>query len=236
MNPIVITSSETNAWGSVADWFVAAGTLILAAVAVFQQTIRNWFYKPKLKVSIKTEPPDCHAVPLTRTDDGTFLADAVYLRIWVENEGNDTAKNVEVFAKELRRKRAEGKWERVSAFPSMNLKWSHVGLFFFPIIAPDMGKHCDIGHIVDPARRTLLPNEVAPKLNLESDQTSLTFDLISAPNHKGHIIGPGEYELDILVAAENAKPRKETLAIRLTGKWYADETKMLRDGVGASLV
>jgi hypothetical protein len=29
-------------WGTVADWFVAAGTLVLAVVAVFQETIRAW--------------------------------------------------------------------------------------------------------------------------------------------------------------------------------------------------
>ncbi len=223
-----------NPWGTVADWLVVLGTLVLAATAVFQETIRGWFYRPRFQVSIKTEPPDCVAVPFT-TVDGTFVADSVYLRLWVGNVGNATAKNVEVYAKELHRRRVDGTWERVDVFPPMNLKWANVGTIYFPNIAPDMGKHCDVGHIVDPARRHLL-RENAPSLVLTNQQTSLAFDLMVAPNHRGHIIGPGEYRLDILVAAENARPIKRAIAISLPGAWYVDETIMLRDGVGVTIV
>jgi hypothetical protein len=220
-------------WGTVADWLVGLGTLVLAAVAVFQETIRGWFYHPSFHVSIKTEPPDCNAVPFTK-HDGTFVADSIHLRLWVENIGNATAKNAEVYAKELRRQRVDGTWERVGAFPPMNLKWANVGTIYFPSIAPEMGKHCGVGHIVDPARRNLL-GEDAPRLTLTNQQTSLAFDLMAAPNHRGHIIGPGEYQLEILVAAENVHPIKRTITISLTGTWDADETRMLRDGVGVSI-
>ncbi|MGO8811963.1 MAG: hypothetical protein ACLQJF_21095 [Candidatus Sulfotelmatobacter sp.] len=221
-------------WGTVADLLVAAGTLVLAAVAVFQETIRGWFYRPKFKTSVKTEPPDCVAVPFTRLD-GTFVANSVYLRLWVENDGNATARNAEVYAKELRRQRADGTWERVGTFPPMNLRWANLlGKIYFPSIAPDMGKHCDVGHIVDPACRHLL-QEDAPGLALTNQQTSLAFDLMVAPNHRGHIIGPGDYQLDILVAAENVCPIKRTLEIHLRGIWDADETRMLRDGVGVTV-
>jgi hypothetical protein len=223
-----------NPWGTVADWLVAVGTLVLAAVAVFQETIRGWFYHPEFEVSIKTESPDCVAVPFTKPD-GTFVADSIYLRLWVENVGNATAKNVEVYARELRRQRAEGTWERVGAFPPMNLKWANIGTIYFQSIAPEMGKHCDLGHIVDPVGRPLLGEE-APKLALTNQQTSLAFDLMVAPNHRGHIIGPGDYQLDILVSAENVRPIKRIVAISLRGKWDADETKMLRDGVGVTIV
>jgi hypothetical protein len=221
-------------WGTVADCLVAVGTLALAAVAIFQQTIRSWFYRPVFQVSIKTEPPDCVAVPFTRAD-GTFVANSVYLGLWVENTGNATAKNAEVYAKELRRQRADGTWERLSAFPPMNLRWAHIGQIYFPRIAPDMGKHCDLGHIVDPALRHLL-NEDAPRLGLTNQQASLAFDLMVAPNHRGHIIGPGEYQLDILVAAENARPIKRMVTIFLRGTWDVDEARMLRDGVGVTVV
>lgn len=102
--------------GEFANWLVAAGTIVIAAVAVFQETIRRWFYRPQFQVSIRTEPPDCVAVPFTQPD-GTFVAHSVYLRLWVENTGNATAKSAEVYAKELRRERVDGTWERVSAFP-----------------------------------------------------------------------------------------------------------------------
>ena len=220
--------------GTVADWFVAAGTFLVAVVAVFQDAIRGYFYRPAFDVSVKTAPPDCVAVPFTR-QDGTFLGNAVYLRVWIENEGNTTARNVEVDAKELRLKRADGNWERVAAFPPMNLRWANVGVAYFPRIAPKMGKHCDLGHIVDPQQRHVL-NEDNPRLNLNNNQTSLTFDLIAAPNHRGHIVGPGEYQLDVLVAAENARPLAKTVSISLSGDWHPDETRMLRDGIGLRIM
>jgi hypothetical protein len=217
-------------WGAIGGLLVAAGTLVIAAVAVFQETIRGWFYCPRFQVSIKTEPPDCVAVPFT-TKEGTFLSNAIYLRLWIENVGNATARHAEVYAKELRRQRADGKCERVDAFSPMNLKWSNVVGPFFPRIAPNMGKHCDMAHIAEPALRRALGEE-SPRLALNDQQTSLAFDLIAPPNHKGHIIGPGEYRLDILVAAENARPHKETIAISLRGTWDEDERRMLSDGIG----
>ncbi len=221
-------------WGTVADWLVAIGTLILAFVAIFQETIRGWVYRPAFRVSTNTQPPDCIAVPFTG-NDGDLLAHTVHLRIWVENVGNATAMNAEVYAKVLRRQRADGTWERVGAFPPMNLSWSDIGGIYFSRIAPEMGKHCDIAHVTDPARRQLV-REDAPALGLSDQQCSLVFNLITRPNHRGHIVGPGKYQLDILVAADNVRPLKKTIAISLAGPWDANETTMLRDHVGIAVV
>jgi hypothetical protein len=224
----------TMEWGTVADWLVAFGTLVLAIVAIFQETIRGWVYRPSFRVSTKTEPPDSLAVPFTAID-GTLLAKTVHLRLWVENVGNATAMNVEVYAAELRRQRADGTWERVGRFPPMNLSWSDVGGIYFSRIAPEMGKHCDIAHVTDPARRAAV-GEDAPMLDLTDQQCSLAFNLITRPNHRGHIVGPGKYRLDILVAADNVRPLKKTLEISLQGPWNSDDTKMLRDHVGIAVL
>jgi hypothetical protein len=106
---------------TIAEYVRAMAALVLATVAVFQETIRGWFYRPSFRISTKTEPPDSVAVPFT-LPDGTFLANSVYLRLWVENVGNATAKNAEVFAQELRRQSLDGRWLRVDGFPPMNLK------------------------------------------------------------------------------------------------------------------
>src|SRR5207245_5493905 len=114
------------------------------------------------------------------------------------------------------------------------LTWSDIGGIYFSRIAPEMGKHCDLAHVTDPARRHLV-GEDAPALNLTNEQCSLVFSLISRPNHKGHIVGPGNYQLDILVAADNVRPIKKTVAISLQGPWDADETRMLRDHIGVAV-
>ena len=214
----------------------AIGTLVLATVAVFQDTIRQLFYKPKFRIAIRCEPPDCVWVPFTNLQTGAFIAHSVYLRLWIENTGNAPARNVEVYAKELRLHRADGTWERVREFPPMNLLWANPpGTVYWPVIVSEMGKHCDLAHIVDPALRAQRGEE-NPALGLPPDRTSLAFDLMAAPNHKGHIVGPGRYQLDIVVAAENSRPLTETVEINLEGPWYADETRMLRDGVGVRIV
>jgi hypothetical protein len=224
---------KTLHWGTIADWSVALATFLLAAVAIFQETIRGWWYHPVFRVSSKTEPPDCVAVPITDSDE-TITSDSIYLRLWVENVGKATAKNVEVYANELRRKRLDDTWERVDTFPRMNLNWANIGAIYFPRIVPGMGKHCDVGHIADPRRRFRL-REDSPRLHLTVYQTSLAFDLMAPPKNWTHIVGPGEYELDVLVAAENAFPLKRTITINLRGNWDSDEAKMLRDGVSIAV-
>jgi hypothetical protein len=44
------------------------------------------------------------------------------------------------------------------------------------------------------------------------------------------------YQLDVLVAAENARPLAKTVSISLSGDWHPDETRMLRDGIGLGIM
>jgi hypothetical protein len=219
----------------IAEWLTGIGTLGLAIVAVFQDSIRSLVYHPTLEASIETRAPHCNAVPLS-VPIGEPV-DCYYLRIWISNTGNATAKNAEVYAKALLTLRADRTWEPVGEFPPMNLKWSDINTVYWPNLVPKMGKHCDLGHIIDPAHRhhPALQRDVNPRLQLTDQQASLAFDLITAPNHKGHVIGPGEYRLQILIAAENARPIEQTISISLTGRWDTDEARMLRNEVGISI-
>ena len=106
---------------AIATAVLAAGTIILAGVAIFQDTIHRWVYPPTLEASVQARPPDC-VMTYSSTHDGKLVADMLYLRIWVKNIGKASAKLVEVYANELVRKRADGEWERVIEFPPMNLK------------------------------------------------------------------------------------------------------------------
>ena len=173
-----------------AEWLTGIGTIVLAVVAVFQDSIRAWVYHPTLEASVETKPPDCNAIPLTGSIGEPI--NSYYLRIWIKNTGKATAKNVEVYAKELLKLRADRTWERMHEFPPMNLKWSDIQQVYWPNIVPQMGKHCDLGHIIDPAHRDhpAIQHEVNRKLQLTDQQVSLAFDLITIPNPKGHVIGP----------------------------------------------
>ena len=115
----------------------------------------------------------------------------------------------------------------------MNLIWSNFGQMYFPRISPRMRKHCDIGHIIDPASRTDF-GEGRPEI--DPSEVALAFDLVARPNNQSHVIGPGTYRLDIEIAAENALPLLKVIEISLPGPWYEDPEQMLRNGVGIRMV
>jgi hypothetical protein len=227
-----MTEEHLPFWTFVVNVIVAAGTLAVAFVAAFGESIRAWWRRPRLTVACICAPPHCVSVPMRKTD-GTATTTAVYLRVLVTNEkGRDSARNVWVYAKELSHQRADSTWEQVKAFPPMNLIWSnHPGMMYFPIIGPDSQRPCDVGHIIDPADLPNFPEESSTRLNLGPDQVSLAFDVVARPNHQGHIVGPGLYRLDIEVGAENARPLSSRLEIDLR-RWYPDEARMLSEGVG----
>lgn len=224
-------------WGTVADWVVAATTIVLAAVAVFQDWIRSIVFAPRLRVLLRTEPPDCVWVPFA-TPQGGFISDTIHVRLYVENIGHSAATDVEVYAKELRRLDAAGRWQRVETFPPMNLTWADVGGIHIASMAPQTGRHCDFGHIMDPVQRDRLNilNEINPSLRLFASQTSFKFALAAQPNHKGHIVPSGTYHLDVVVAARNARTVPATLSIMIDGRWFNTEQQMLATGIHVDVV
>src|SRR5947207_173282 len=123
-------------WGTVADWVVAFGTLAVAAAAVFQDWLRSFIFAPELRVSLRNSPPDCVWVPFAA--GRAFISDTIHVRLFVENVGYRTARDVEVYAWELRRFDPGG-WRKVETFPPMNLVWADVGGTTVTGMATDTG-------------------------------------------------------------------------------------------------
>jgi hypothetical protein len=228
-----VTTGDDSHWGTYADWVVAGATLLLAFVAALQDRIRAWFDSPKFEITTDTAPPCCVMVPAYSVPDGLFIANYVFLRIRVNNVGSAAARNVEVYAHSLHRICDDAN-ESVKSFPPMNLKWADTnGAIYIPSISPYMGRYCDICHVADPARRT---EAEKPRYAVPTTQTTMAFDLQAAPNHKGHIVGPGQYLLEVRVAAENCPPIGCSIQITLQGSWNSDETTMLRDFVNIKVL
>ena len=119
-------------------------------------------------------------------------------------------------------------------FLPMNLCWSHsaVGVdkpeVFAEGISPHMGKHCDLGRILEPNLRKTIgeyPKDTMPENNC------LALELEVKPNTRSHLIQVGNYKMEIKIAASNAKPVVKWLEISLKSKWYADEKSMFTDGI-----
>lgn len=142
----------------------------------------------------------------------------------MDNYGNISAKNVEVFAAELKKEKADGTFNNVKSFTPMNLKWSNLGTLYFPAIHPKAGKYCDCFHVVDPSVRNLpeIDMENDNRKEIPQDKSILSFDTLVSANTKGHLQPPGKYQLGIIVAAENAKAVDKIIEINLTGDWYSE--------------
>ena len=162
-------------------------------------------------------------------------ADCYYLRVWIQNHGTQRAEQVQVFAARLFRRHADGSFKAMTQFLPMNLRWAHSQQspkgpeIFAEGISPGMGKHCDLGHIVDPKFASQMGKSLP---NVASDQVILALDLEVAPNTLSHLVPPGTYRLELKLAAANSRPVVKTVEITLTGKWFSDEAKMFSDGLG----
>lgn len=221
------------------DRIVSIGTLIVMTlvviVAIFEDKIRAWLTRPKLDVSIQTNPPDCHKIPIVHPKE-PVVADGYYFRLRVTNSGSQKAESVEVFAAELSERQPNGTFEVVKSFLPMNLVWSHVKWVFFPAISRGIYKHCDLAYIIEPRKRKAFPFEDKHWPNIPPEKTVLSFDTAVKPNTLSHLVPLGVYRLVILVAAANAKSVRKTLEISLSGDWYDDERTMLKEGISIRLL
>lgn len=229
-------------YGNLAQWIAAISTFLAVLIALFKEEIIRIFRRPNLRVSVKLGPPDCHKTQVSYVAQGiapiSGIADCYYLRLWVENKGTIRAEKVQVFAARLWRRLADGSFKQVEEFLPMNLRWTHSGSriqpeIFADGISPKMGRHCDLGHIVDPKVRQTL-GESLPGVG--NDKTVLALELEVQPNTLSHLLAPGVYRLELLVAAANRAPIPNTIEINLTGEWHDKEEKMFSDGVGVKLV
>lgn len=117
----------------------------------------------------------------------------------------------------------------------MNLLWSHgrpgQSEVFAQGISPQMGRHCELAHIVDPAHSERFG---IPHVDAVLGQCWLILDLEAPPNVGSHLLSAGDYRLIVRVAAANALPAIHTIELSLSGRWYDEQDKMFFDGVKAS--
>ncbi len=231
--------------GTIAQWVSAAATLLAVLVALFKVEIVNWWRRPILDASVFLEPPYCHSTTLHYTARRTALtfaqAQSYYFRLWIANRGKTRADRVQVFAARLYRKIADGSFKEDRNFLPMNLRWAHGQSrepgggpeIYAEGISPDMGKHCDLGHITDPSNRVELNEDVD---GVPATSTIFALDLEVNPNTKSNLLAPGTYRLELQVAAANSRPIKKLVELTVTGQWFADERRMFQDGIGLRVV
>lgn len=226
--------------GTLAQWAGAAATFAAVLVALFRDEALRFWRRPRLSVSAKLGPPDCHKTTATyRTPTGIESADCYYLRLWVENIGKTRAERVQVFAAQLTKRHADGTFRKVDDFLPMNLRWAHGqhGVagpeIFAEGISPLMGKHCDFGHVIDPAAQAAIGEDLP---DVAPGRAILALDVEFPPNTRSHLIPPGTYRLDLKVAAANSTPVTKTIELTTRGVWYPEQSRMFSEGLGVTMV
>jgi hypothetical protein len=145
------------------DWWAGgggaiAGAIVGAIIGLFASAVQDWvralFFSPRFEVTTDNAPPCSVIMPVT-DNNGSFLWNSLYLRIYVKNVGSAVARNAEVYAQSLQRLSENGSPVPVKPFPPQNLGWANTlaitpEQIYFPIISPGMGRYCDVGSVADP--------------------------------------------------------------------------------------
>jgi hypothetical protein len=160
--------------GNIAQWVGAIGTIAAVLVALFKEWIISLLRGPVLEIS------DIHCIllPVVAKKDlaARVNTKGYFYRFWVENKGKTAANEVQVFVCQLERRIADGTFQREPEFLNVNLLWAHESEAYARRILPRMGKHCDIGHIVDPNHRAAA-NEDVPELPSEQSVLALALEV-----------------------------------------------------------
>ncbi|HEY3041707.1 MAG TPA: hypothetical protein VGJ66_23430 [Pyrinomonadaceae bacterium] len=234
-------------WGNVAQWVAAFVMSLVALVALFKEEIMKRWRRPILDLSLRVTPPDCYKTELRNLRPGPgdnvqisgfgkwHVANCYYFRLWVDNHGKTRAERVQVFATRLHRLGADGKFVEDKHFLPLNLRWSHSEdnhEVFAEGISPHMGKHCDLGRIIDPEKRADFAD--IEGFAKEKCLFELAVEFPSAT--RSHLLQPGVYRLELKIAAGNVAPIDKTVELSVTGNWFDEEEVMFRDGIGLRLV
>jgi hypothetical protein len=218
-----------------ATWGVAIGTILLAIFAAFSDRIKYWWSKAELEVNLVYEVPYCHKIFMGNPNNGI---PCYFFRLCINNKSASPARMVEIHATELYRQAPSGDLERVRTFLPMRLKWSHIRQSRLNIILKGPPKVLDLGHIISPRYRELIPYEGdkifhhdAGGWSITDQQTVFSFDTEVLSNALGHLISPGTYRLTTQCVASNADPVQKIVEIWFSGNWKDDEKDMLANEI-----
>jgi hypothetical protein len=151
-----------------------------------------------------------------------------YFRLWVENRGH-LAERIQVYVNSVSHQMGDGRCEIVPEFIPMNLRWAdspESKPLIFETLNPYMGKHCDFG-TVSP---TTNPTEtIREGINQGESTFNLQTEVFS--NNEVHRLKPGKYNIELLVAASNAKPKTFTVNLEWNGRFEETTARMFVESV-----
>jgi hypothetical protein len=145
--------------------------------------------------------------------DGTKLlvGKAFWFRFRVENRGLTTARDVEVIAQNLSVQKADGRYESVTNFGPLNLKWAYIHTATVETIPRGIERYCDLLHFRNPT--------------LEHSKIRGILEFVVHPNASPSVLLSGKYQIELVAVGSNCAPRRTLVTFGIPDKW-ADEASM----------
>ncbi len=200
-----IAKGVNNSWTvriSLAGILVA---LLLGVIGIFQEKIRTWILKPKLKVVIEN-------YNISDRDPNSIPRYNFVVRI--KNSGKSTLEDAEALITDI--------WElnegekKLNLMP-FNLTWQQRGGITIPKIPIDTPKYFNFGYI-------LKPKSEPEKSASYPSPSSIEFKFVD----KKVNLKSGEYKIRIEFSANNVKPQIKIYKLDIKNKW-ADDVNNIKE-------
>ena len=184
---------------------------IICFIAIFGDSIRRIFFKPKLVAKIESLFPYCS---FSQFESGKrcFIC-----RMIIENEGKTDARNVQVYLNKVEYKSADGNFVTCTNVLPINLNWSYQeksnnSSSVAELISPKMEKYCDFMYITENMNYCVLNTE----FQFSSNGTT------------NNVLPKGIYKAHIVIFSSNSKPLKYIIEFEYSGTWSSDISEVIK--------
>jgi hypothetical protein len=227
-------------------WVGILAAVLVGSYAIFHETLWAWLRRPTLEVEFEPRAPYLTMMPLHVRQQGEEAfnrkssALSLQIRIRICNRGKRRAENVEVYARRLARKEG-AEYVDQDWFLPMNLRWAHqesedLATMIYTGLSPKIERMCNVAQIVDPSFMRADLNAPQAPTGFTYQQTGLLqLHTVVTSSNLSNFVFPGEYRLDLTVAAANAESQPRSLHFKFDGSWTPDLQGMLSQGLGVRL-
>lgn len=115
----------------------------------------------------------------------------------------------------------------------MNLQWAHSPAqrpIIFETLNPHMGKHCQLGSVSPTSNGSERPLD-----GMKNGESTFNLATEVFPNNNCHRLKPGKYRIEILVAAQNARPKSLQVDLDWNGLFEESTERMFSSSLGVSV-
>lgn len=123
---------------------------------------------------------------------------------------------------------SSGRYVKEANFFGVNLVWSVFGSQFVDL-NPDRTVYCDIGCIPDSNHQAAYFEGRSEFQSGDRNRLNFFFSQLVIPFVQRSYVGPGSYEIVVVLYSENSPTQKRRFRIDWSGNWHIEEGSMFRE-------